>query len=373
MNRDKEIADRKIIHVDMDAFFASVEQRDNAELRGRPVAVGGSAKRGVVAAASYEARKFGVRSAMPSVTALRRCPDLIFVPSRFDVYREVSSQIRRIFSRYTNLIEPLSLDEAYLDVTDDQQRVGSATHTARLIRMAIARETGLTASAGISYNKFLAKIASDQNKPDGQCVIRPTEGKAFVAALSVRRFHGVGPRTAERMAKLNIITGGDLRQQSLEFMELHFGKSSAYLYNAARGVDHRPVVNNRIRKSVGREQTYTRDLCDESDLRKALREVVDSVWPRLLKQEVRGRTVTVKVKYADFRQITRSASFDMPVTDRLQLLKAANSLLASVFPLEQGVRLLGVSLSSLIQISAGNIYTATEQRDTNSWQHSFDF
>lgn len=220
---------RKIIHVDMDAFYASVEQRDNPSLRGKPIAVGGSAKRGVVAAASYEARAFGVRSAMPSVTARRKCPELIFIKPRFDVYRDVSRQVREIFHRYTPLVEPLSLDEAYLDVSEDLQQLGSATATAQRIREEIRRELRLTASAGVSYNKFLAKVASDQNKPDGLCVVRPEEGAAFVASLPARRFFGVGPKTAERMAALGIHSGADLRAQSLSFLQKHFGKSAAYL------------------------------------------------------------------------------------------------------------------------------------------------
>ena len=224
---------RKIIHVDMDAFFASVEQRDNPELRGQPVAVGGSAQRGVVAAASYEARKFGVRSAMPSVTAARRCPSLIFVPPRFDVYRGVSQQIRAIFSHYSDLIEPLSLDEAYLDVTLDKLCIGSAVRTAQLVRAAISKETGLTASAGVSYNKFLAKVASDQNKPDGIFVVRPHEGAEFAASLPVRRFYGVGPKTSERMGRLGIQLGADLCDKDMNFLVEHFGKSAQYLYHAA--------------------------------------------------------------------------------------------------------------------------------------------
>lgn len=263
MTTDSDNSSRKIIHVDMDAFFASVEQRDNPELRGKPVAVGGSAQRGVVAAASYEARQFGVHSAMPSVTAARRCPSLIFVPPRFDVYRAVSHQIRQIFSRHSDLVEPLSLDEAYLDVTQDKQQIGSATRVAQLIRSAIREETGLTASAGVSYNKFLAKIASDQNKPDGICIIRPHEGAEFVASLPVRRFYGVGPKTAERMGRLGIHVGADLRDRGMDFMLEHFGKSAGYLYHAARGVDQRPVRPNRIRKSVGRERTFSEDLLAE--------------------------------------------------------------------------------------------------------------
>ncbi len=340
---------RKIIHVDMDAFFASVEQRDDPQLRGKPVAVGGSAQRGVVAAASYEARTFGVRSAMPSVTAARRCPSLIFVPPRFEIYRAVSQQIRQIFSRYSDLVEPLSLDEAYLDVTQDKQRIGSATHTAQLIRSAIRDETGLTASAGVSYNKFLAKVASDQNKPDGIFVIRPHEGREFVASLPVRRFYGVGPKTAERMGLLEIVVGADLRDKSREFMVERFGKSAEYLYHAARGIDQRVVRPNRVRKSVGRECTYSEDLTTEAALYEALESVVDSVWQRIGNADAVGRTVTLKVKYADFRQITRSRSCDQPVSDRREFGLIANELLTQTLPSALGVRLLGLTLSGLAE------------------------
>lgn len=344
---DETTPQRKIIHVDMDAFFASVEQRDHPELRGRPVAVGGSARRGVVAAASYEARKFGVRSAMPSVTAARRCPDLVFVKHRFDVYRAVSQQVRNIFSRYSDLIEPLSLDEAFLDVSDDKQGLGSAVRTAEAIRADIFEETQLTASAGVSYNKFLAKIASDQNKPNGMYVIRPEEGADFVAGLPVRRFFGVGPKTAERMAGLGIETGADLRACDRAFLVKHFGKYAKYLYYASRGVDERPVRSDRARKSVGRERTYGEDLTGEQAMREALAEVIASVWERIESNGVIGRTVTLKVKYADFRQITRSKSSEDYIGDRAAFTATAEALLDTVLPLEQGVRLLGVTLSSL--------------------------
>jgi DNA polymerase-4 len=340
---------RKIIHVDMDAFFASVEQRDNPQLRGKPVAVGGSAQRGVVAAASYEARKFGVRSAMPSVTAARRCPTLLFVPPRFEVYRAVSQQIRQIFARYSDLVEPLSLDEAYLDVTQDKQGIGSAVRTAQLIRSAILGETGLTASAGISYNKFLAKIASDQNKPDGIFVIRPHEGADFAAALPVRRFYGVGPKTAERMGQLGILAGADLRDRDRQFMAEHFGKSAEYLYQACRGIDHRPVRPDRQRKSVGRERTYTEDLTSAVALHKALESIIDSVWQRIETAGVEGRTVTLKVKYQDFQQITRRKSCAQAVRDKTQFASIASELLLQTLPPPIGVRLLGLALSGLAE------------------------
>jgi DNA polymerase-4 len=340
-------ATRKIIHVDMDAFFASVEQRDDPALRGRPVAVGGSSGRGVVAAASYEARVFGVRSAMPSVTAKRRCPELVFVKPRFDAYKAVSDQIRAIFERYTPLIEPLSLDEAYLDVSGDPSGSGSATATAEAIRAAIRAETGLTASAGVSYNKFLAKLASDQNKPDGICVITPARGAAFVAALPVSRFHGVGPATARRMEALGILTGADLADRPLAFLQAHFGKSADYYWRAARGVDDRPVRVNRIRKSVGAERTFDTDCRDEAALHAALEPVIEAAWTRILRAQARGRTVTLKVKYSDFRIITRAKSLARPIGDRSMLADAAEALLRSVLPVPLGVRLLGLTLSAL--------------------------
>ena len=295
---------RKIIHVDMDAFYASVEQRDAPELRGRPVAVGSAQPRGVVAAASYEARAFGVRSAMASVTALRRCPDLTFVPPRFDVYRAVSDQIRAIFADYTDLIEPLSLDEAYLDVSD----APSATAVAAEIRARIRDVTGLTASAGVSYNKFIAKLASDQNKPDGLCVIKPHQGPAFVAGLPVKRFHGVGPVTAARMAELGIVTGADLRDYGLAELTQAFGSFAAYLHRAAHGDDDRPVRPDRPLKSVGAERTFDRDLHAEAELLAALEPVLDAAWRRIERAGAAGRTVTLKVKFADFRIVSRAAA-----------------------------------------------------------------
>ncbi len=342
-----DLLQRKIIHIDMDAFFASVEQRDHPELRGKPVAVGGSSDRGVVAAASYEARKFGVRSAMPSVIAKRRCPDLIFVKHRFDVYRDVSRQIRDIFKQHSDLVEPLSLDEAYIDVTRDKMGIGNATRIAEMIREDIRKQCNLTASAGVSYNKFLAKIASDQNKPDGMCVIKPHQGADFVAQLPVRRFFGVGPKTAERMAKLGIHTGADLRAQSEEFLRQHFGKSAGYLFRASRGIDHREVKPNRIRKSVGGERTYGSDLVSDTDMHEAFEHIIDIVWDRIEKNEARGRTVTLKAKYADFRQITRSHSVDHFVDSKTEFAEISRDLLAQIMPVENGVRLLGLTLSSL--------------------------
>jgi DNA polymerase IV len=339
---------RKIIHVDMDAFYASVEQRDNPELRGKPVAVGGSRERGVVAAASYEARKFGVRSAMPSVTARRKCPDLIFVKPRFDVYKEVSLQVRAILAEHTPIVEPLSLDEAYLDVTDNLQGIASATEIAERIRAKIRAETQLTASAGISYNKFLAKLASDYRKPDGLFVITPAMGPGFVEGLSVERFHGVGPATAAKMNQLGIFTALDLRAKEEAFLQQHFGKAGPHFYCICRGIDHRPVRANRVRKSVGAETTFARDLTSLDDMSAELGPLVDKVWRYCEGTGVRARTVTLKVKFADFQIITRSRSSVVPVSDCSMLASISMELLAAQFPMPKGVRLLGVSLSSLI-------------------------
>ncbi len=338
---------RKIIHVDMDAFYASVEQRDNPELRGRPLAVGGSAARGVVAAASYEARTFGVHSAMPSVTARRKCPDLIFVPPRFEVYRQVSQQIREIFADYTPLIEPLSLDEAYLDVTENLKGMEIATEIALEIRARIKAVTGLNASAGISYNKFLAKMASDLNKPNGQAVITPRNGPAFVEALPVKKFHGVGPATAERMKRHGIETGLDLKSKSLAFLQQHFGKSGPYFYGIARGIDERRVRPDRIRKSIGAEDTFVEDIRDLDLAEAELRPLAEKVWRHCLAHDITGRTVTVKIKYSDFTQATRSRTVSAPVSGVEEILEIARSLLAPVFPFKGPVRLLGVTLSSL--------------------------
>ena len=338
---------RKIIHIDMDAFYASVEQRDNPELRGKPVAVGGSRERGVVAAASYEARKFGVHSAMPSITAKRKCPDLIFVRPRFDAYKAISLQIREIFAEYTPIIEPLSLDEAYLDVTENLKGIVSATQIAEEIRAKIRAETGLTASAGVSYNKFLAKLASDHRKPDGLFVITPKMGPVFVETLPVRKFHGVGPATARKMSGLGIETGLDLRGQTLEFLQQYFGKVSSYYYWASRGVDERPVRADRIRKSVGAENTFPADLFVYEAARDALREIVDKVWVYCEGSGIRGRTVTLKVKFANFQIITRSRTGQIPVRTRGELEQLGDALLEPLFPVARGIRLLGISMSSL--------------------------
>ncbi|MCL6250480.1 DNA polymerase IV [Altererythrobacter sp. KTW20L] len=338
---------RKIIHVDMDAFFASVEQRDNPELRGKPVAVGGAGGRGVVAAASYEARKFGVKSAMPSVTAQRLCPDLIFCKTRFDVYQEVSAQIRAIFRSFTPHVEPLSLDEAYLDVTDDIRGIGSATRIAELIRAEIRAQTGLTASAGVSYNKFLAKLASDQNKPDGLCVIRPGQGERFVQSLPVRRFHGVGPRGAEKLANLGVVTGADLAARDADWLRSHFGSFGEYLFRAARGIDLRPVRANRIRKSIGGERTFFEDISAPEELRETLERIIAIVWDRIAEKDAKGRTVVLKLKYTDFQLATRSRTLAQPVADRATFAATARGLLEDEMPLSRPIRLMGLTLANL--------------------------
>ena len=338
---------RKIIHIDMDAFYASVEQRDNPELRGKPVAVGGSRERGVVAAASYEARGFGIRSAMPSVTAKRKCPELIFVKPRFDIYRAVSQQIREIFAAYTPLVEPLSLDEAYLDVTENLKAMSSATEIAEQIRARIRSETELTASAGVSYNKFLAKMASDERKPDGLFVITPRMGPTYVENLPVGRFHGIGPVTRAKMERLGIRNGGDLKAQTVFFLQQQFGKAGPYYYALARGIDERPVCSDRIRKSIGAETTFNADLFTLEEARVALTPLIAKVWAYCEESTIRGRTVTLKAKYADFQQVTRSRTGEAPLATQAAIEAIVYAMLESLFPVSKGIRLLGVTLSSL--------------------------
>ena len=354
MNDTSSTTVRKIIHVDMDAFYASVEQRDNPELRGKPLAVGGSAARGVVAAASYEARAFGVHSAMPSVTAKRKCPDLIFVPPRFDVYRAVSQQIREIFAEYTSMIEPLSLDEAYLDVTQNHKGMEIATEIALEIRTKIKQVTGLNASAGISYNKFLAKMASDLNKPNGQAVITPRNGPAFVETLPVKKFHGVGPATAERMHKYGIETGLDLKSKSLAFLQQQLGSAGPYFYGIARGIDERQVKPDRVRKSIGAEDRFVEDIDDLELATAELRPLAQKVWRYCEAGGFSAKTVTVKIKYSDFTQATRSRTSSLPVADAGAVLETASALLASVHPFTRPIRLLGITLSSLTNEEAGD-------------------
>jgi DNA polymerase-4 len=343
-DNDKPV--RKIIHVDMDAFYASVEQRDDPSLKGKPVAVGGG-HRGVVAAASYEARKFGIRSAMPSATAKRRCAELVFVKPRFDVYRAVSQQIRAIFADYTQVIEPLSLDEAYLDVTDDRLGLGSARAVAEDIRRRIREETSLTASAGVSYCKFIAKLASDHRKPDGLTVIPPDRGAEFLASLPVARFHGVGPVTARKMERLGILTGADLREWSLAALEAQFGSSGGYYWRICRGIDEREVKPDRPYKSVSAERTFDEDLRDPERLAAELERIAGFAWDRVKRAKVTGRTVTLKVKFGDFTLITRSKSFPASVRDLEAFILAGQALLSQLHPLPKGIRLLGLGLHNL--------------------------
>lgn len=345
---------RRILHIDMDAFYASIEQRDDPALHGRPLAVGREEARGVVAAASYEARRFGVRSAMPSIVARRQCPELVFVPPRFEVYRAVSAQIHAVFARYTPLIQPLALDEASLDVTDHLEGFGSATAIAEAIRADIRKETGLTASAGVSYNRFLAKLASDQNKPDGLFVITPKQGPMFVAALPVEKFHGIGPATARKMHALGIHTGEDLRAWPLEALRGHFGSAAEFYYGISRGIDNRPVNPDRQRKSIGTETTFERDVASPDELQTALETIAAKLWASCTKRQLTGRTVTIKVKYADFQQVTRARSVADPVTDERELVTLGRLALQTLFPLVRPVRLIGLTVSALVEDEAAH-------------------
>lgn len=337
---------RKIIHIDMDAFYASVEQLDNPELRGKPIAVGGSEERGVVAAASYEARKFGVRSAMSSIIAKRNCPELIFVKPRFERYREISNRIRAIFLDYTDLVEPLSLDEAYLDVTQNKKGLPSATLIAREIRERIKQETGLNASAGISINKFIAKVASDINKPNGQKTINPEEVLEFLEKLQIRKFHGVGKVTAEKMYQLGIFKGADLKQKSKEFLTEHFGKSGVHYYNVVRGIHLSEVKPNRIRKSLGAERTFDENISSEIFMLERLSNIAEEIERRLKKSNVAGKTITLKIKYSDFSLHTRSKTLPYFISSRDLVLETAKELLFQE-KMKNSVRLLGISLSNL--------------------------
>ncbi len=331
----------------MDAFYASVEQRDNPELSGKPVAVGGSSKRGVVAAASYEARRFGVHSAMPSAIAARKCPDLIFVKPRFDQYKKVSLEIRDIFHEYTDLVEPLSLDEAYLDVTRNKKEIPSATIIAREIKSKIKTKTGLTASAGISINKFLAKTASDLDKPDGLSVILPHEAEKFVEKLPIHKFHGIGKVTAKKMNGYGIYHGADLKKWSVLDLVKRFGKMGEYYHKIAFGQDDRQVNPNRIRKSISSEDTFEDDLTHIDEMKEAIREIAKNVYHWMDKNQIFGKTLTVKIKFADFKQITRSRTLPHLITDLTSMTEIANELLATVNTENIGVRLLGVAISNL--------------------------
>ena len=338
---------RKIIHIDMDAFFASVEQRDDETLRNKPVAVGGSADRGVVAAASYEARKYGVRSAMPSRTAKRLCPNLIFVRPRFDVYKQVSDQIREIFAEFTDLIEPLSLDEAYLDVTHNKIGLPSATLIAKEIRKRIFEQTGLTASAGISINKFLAKTASDVNKPNGQFLIPPEDAEAYVDTLPIERFFGIGKVTADKMRQMGIFFGKDLKQYSREDLVIRFGKAGHYYYQIARAIDERPVNPNRIRKSIGAENTFSRDLVRITDVEQELKRIAGTVAGRMKRSESAGKTLTLKVKFDDFTVITRSKTIAGLIENEQDILDLIPTMLEQAELEKFRIRLLGLSVSHL--------------------------
>ncbi|PHI19151.1 DNA polymerase IV [Lewinellaceae bacterium SD302] len=338
---------RKIIHIDMDAFFASVEQRDNPKLRGKPVAVGGGSMRGVVAAASYEARVFGVRSAMPSVTAKRLCPNLIFVKGRFPAYREVSEQIRSIFLSYTDLVQPLSLDEAYLDVTEHKRGPASATLIAKAIRQEIFATTQLTASAGVSFNKFLAKVASDINKPNGMKVIMPEEALDFLAKLPVEKFHGIGKKTAARMHKMGFRTGGDLRELSEVELASRFGKAGRHYYRIVRAEDHRLVDPNRVRKSVGAERTFSENLTEVKEMKEKLDFLAERIYGYMVDKNNFGRTVTLKMKDPDFQINTRSRSFGGEVRELTRLQEIAHQLLDENVAEMPVVRLLGISVSNL--------------------------
>ncbi len=331
----------------MDAFFASVEQLDHPELRGKPVAVGGSGERSVVAAASYEARKFGVRSAMPSVTAKRLCPDLIFVKHNFDRYTEVSDSIMSLFTEYTDLIEPLSLDEAFLDVTQDKKNIGSATLIAKEIRKEIKKRTGLTASAGVSVNKFLAKIASDINKPDGLFLIRPEEAEKFIEGLTVEKFYGIGKVTSQKMHKLGIHTGADLKNWDLVSLVRNFGKAGVFFYDIARGIDERPVEPDQERKSVGTELTYEKDLVTRFEIIAELYKLERELMERLGHSETSGRTITLKIKFSDFRQITRSKTLQNYIRDFDKLHKEVSAIRKQLDLEGTRIRLLGLSISNL--------------------------
>ena len=353
---------RKIIHVDMDAFYASVEQMDNPELKGKPIAVGGSEVRGVVSAASYEARKFGVRSAVSGVQAKKLCPDLIFVRPRFDRYNEISKKIRKIFHDYTDLVEPLSLDEAYLDVTQNKKGNPSASLIAQEIRQRIFEEVGLTASAGISINKFVAKVASDYNKPNGQKTVSPNEVEEFLENLDVKKFYGIGKVTTEKMYQLGIFTGKDLKSKTKEYLEEHFGKSGGFYYYIVRGIHNSEVKPNRTTKSVAAEHTFNENLTSEIFMEKKLERIAEELEKRLKRYSISGKTVTLKIKYSDFTQQTRSKTLPYFISDKGLLFETAKELLYQE-RLKDSVRLLGISLNNL----------NTEVKKTVVVQLKFDF
>ncbi len=360
---------RKIIHIDMDAFYASVEELDNPELIGKPLAVGGSEVRGVVSAASYEARKFGVRSAISGIQAKKLCPNLIFVPPRFDRYKEISKQIRKIFLEYTDLVEPLSLDEAYLDVTENKKGNPSATLIAQEIRKRIFEEIGLTASAGISSNKFVAKIASDFNKPNGQKTVNPDEIEPFLEKLDIRKFYGVGKVTAEKMYQLGIFSGFDLKQKSLEYLEKHFGNSGLHYYQISRGIHNSEVKPNRLIKSVGAERTFNENLSSEIYLEERILNIAAELGKRLRRSKISGKTITLKLKYSDFTLQTRSKTLPYFVSDSAIIADVAKDLLYQE-KLRESVRLLGISVHNLNNEEKPNIKVTQK---SISVQLKFDF
>ncbi|WP_417882114.1 DNA polymerase IV [Xanthomarina gelatinilytica] len=360
---------RKIIHVDMDAFYASVEQMDNPGLKGKPIAVGGGGARGVVSAASYEARKFGVRSALSGAQARRNCPELIFVKPRFDRYHEISKQIRAIFYDYTDLVEPLSLDEAYLDVTQNKKGNPSASLIAKEIRERIFKEVGLTASAGISINKFVAKVASDYNKPNGQKTVNPEEVIPFLESLDIRKFYGVGKVTTEKMYQLGIFTGKDLKQKSLEYLDTNFGKSGRFYYYIVRGIHTSEVRPKRTRKSLAAERTFNENLSSEIFMLEKLEHIAQEVSRRLTKSKVSGKTITLKIKYSDFTLQTRSKTLPYFISDKSIILETAKDLLFQE-KLQNSVRLLGISLSNL---NTEKTKKKLEEKKAVSVQLQFEF
>lgn len=363
---------RKIIHVDMDAFYASIAQMDNPELKGKPIAVGGGGKRGVISAASYEARKYGVRSAMSGRLAEKLCPELIFVRTDFERYKDISNRIRKIFFEYTDLVEPLSLDEAYLDVTENKIGLPSATLIAQKIRQRIFDEVGLTASAGISINKFIAKVASDYNKPNGQKTVNPEDVLQFLEDLDIRKFYGVGKVTAEKMYQKGIFTGKDLKAKSLEYLDENFGKSGRYYYYVVRGIHNSEVKPNRIRKSLAAERTFSENLSSEIFMLEKLDHIAEEVAKRLEKSNVAGKTITLKIKYSDFTLQTRSKTLPYFVSDKAVILETAKDLLYQD-KLKNSVRLLGISLSNLNTDKSVKAKPSEDKKKSVSVQLKFEF
>ncbi len=337
---------RKIIHIDMDAFYASIEQRDNPELRNKPIVVGGNEHRGVVAAASYEARKYGIHSAMPAITAKRKCNSLIFVKPRFELYQQVSQEIHTIFYDYTDLVEPLSLDEAYLDVTENKKGIKSATDIATKIRVRIAKEVHLTASAGIAKNKFIAKIATEQHKPDGQFLVHPDKSQLFIDGLPITSFYGVGSKTAERMHKLDIHQGRDLRSKSLDFLSHYFGKQGLFFYKISRTIDDRPVLPHRQRKSIGAERTFEDNLSDIKDLRTELNQLLKTLFERIDKSDFSGKTVTIKLRNSAFKTYSKSHTPSSDFLTKEEIKQTSMDALAQLYSNDTSYRLLGVSLNN---------------------------